>query len=63
MKPGAVHPDVSARVAEACSADAPGSVHRPVEQFDAAFAQSLAHQVDVLDCERELETGAGRDRG
>jgi len=53
-------PDVSAGVAEARGADPPGSVDRPVEEFDPLFSESLAGGVDVLDAECELRSDSGR---
>src|SRR6266511_6429066 len=48
-------PDVTARIAEAGGADSPGTIHRPVQQFDSAALQFVDHRIHVVYTERELE--------
>src|SRR4029078_10365659 len=52
-------PDVPGRVAERRVPHAPRRVYRAVEQLDAAAPQLVAHRVDVVDGDRELEPRAG----
>src|ERR1700748_856368 len=59
-------PDVPARIPEARRADAPGAVDGPVQELDAERTEALAHLVDVVDAEGELEARAvvrAADRG
>jgi hypothetical protein len=48
-------PDVTARIAEAGGADPPGTIHRPVQQFDSPALQFVDCRIHVVYTERELE--------
>src|SRR6266508_4012245 len=52
-------PNVPARVPEAGSADPPRSIHRSVQEINPTLFQFLAHRVDVVHAERELEPDPG----
>jgi hypothetical protein len=53
-------PNVPARVPETGSADPPRSIHRSVQEVNSTLLQFLAHCVDVVHAERELEPADGR---
>ena len=44
-------PDVTARIAEAGGADPPGTIYRPVQQFDSAALQFVDHRIHVVNTE------------
>src|SRR5436190_17614875 len=51
-------PNVAGGISKACRPDAPGSVHRSVQQLYAAPFELLERRIDVIDAERELEPHA-----
>ena len=52
-------PDVTGRVGEARRSHPPLPVHRAVDELDAACGQVLAHGVDIVHEDRELQPRSG----